>query len=286
MEYLIKNMEFSVKHWAPFPRQFPSAMPVIQITTLMAKDHWVRTTFAECNFSIILRGRGEYLRHGRRWKVEAPCVITQWPGEYLEYGPFLPEETWDEVALVYHASLVPYFRHCGFVQPDRPVWATENPHPVRKLIEELRISGEARASETVVDRVDRICERIILETLLSQHGRPEGDAAFEAAVSEVRHNLGTPIDFEALASRHGMSLSTLRRRWIQALGVPPVQSLQDFRMREACRLLAETWLSIKEIAHSLGYVDELYFSKRFRCSQGLPPSAYRRAYRGRKMSLK
>ncbi|MFA6288621.1 MAG: AraC family ligand binding domain-containing protein [Opitutaceae bacterium] len=69
------------------------------------KTNWMRTDFHVCAFSIILRGRGEFHRLGRLWPVQAPCVITQWPGEYLEYGP-AKGETWDECYIIYKAELM------------------------------------------------------------------------------------------------------------------------------------------------------------------------------------
>ena len=49
-------------------------------------------------------------------------------------------------------------------------------------------------------------------------------------------------------------------------------------MREACRLLAETTRPIKDIAHAVGFADELYFSRRFHGEHGCSPARYRKTY--------
>ncbi|GAB4169233.1 MAG: hypothetical protein Fur0032_07730 [Terrimicrobiaceae bacterium] len=90
------------------------------------------------------------------------------------------------------------------------------------------------------------------------------------------------VDFEQLARRFGFSAITFRRRWMAAFGVPPGKSLQQLRMAEACRLLVESSLQIKEIAVRVGLPDEYYFSRRFRAETGLPPSRYRSLYRLRR----
>ena len=91
MDFLAKFMDIFSKHWAPYPRHFPSPCPLDTMGDYQGKDHRVRLTFATCNFSIILRGRGDFHRKDRLWAVQAPCVITQWPGEALDYGPFVAQ---------------------------------------------------------------------------------------------------------------------------------------------------------------------------------------------------
>ena len=86
-------------------------------------------------------------------------------------------------------------------------------------------------------------------------------------------------DFEELARRHGISASTLRRRWHEALKTTPGRYLLDLRIQKARRLLAETTLQVGEIARESGFEDMLYFSRRFKLETGLAPSLYRRYYR-------
>ncbi len=104
MDGTIKNMDVSIKEWGSYRRCFSSAFPLILIDFIRRKRHWMRHAFGTCNFSLILGGRGEYRRFGRTWLVEAPCVITQLPGEHVEYGPAGTAGTWDELFLMYDAG--------------------------------------------------------------------------------------------------------------------------------------------------------------------------------------
>ncbi len=47
------------------------------------------------------------------------------------------------------------------------------------------------------------------------------------------------------------------------------------KMREACRLLVYTRMSVQQIAYHLGYDDPAYFSRSFHRNLHLAPSAYR-----------
>ncbi len=276
-------MDFSTKHWAPFIRRHPSAFPVASTDYLAAKKNWVRTAFPTCNFSFILRGRGEFHRAGRVSAVESPCVITQWPHEPLAYGP-TPEAdaTWTELYIVYPPDTYARFEAARLLDPLRPVWPIRDLGTFRAQAEELHQLTLAVEPESVADRVDRVCERMILESWLPPTRReaPVGDAAtVHAIAAELRARLAEPAFApEALAVRHGWSPSTFRRRWSEVMPHSPARTLQALRMQAACRLLVESPLPIHQIAGHSGFADEYYFSRRFRIEQGMSPRDYRKAY--------
>jgi AraC-like DNA-binding protein len=247
---------------------------VSTIGFMPGKASRVDWTFHTLNFSFILAGAGTYLWRGRILRVESPAVIQQFPGEKMDYGPDAGT-TWREVYVVYDARCAPRLRSAGHYRPDRPLWAIANAGPV------LRAAAE-REGDGPVDRIDRIAERMVYESLVG--GAP--DAADRAAStiagiqSLARADPGLPHDFEALARRRGLSLTSFRRHWLARVGMPPARWLRGVRMREACRLLAETRLPIGEIARRVGFDDELYFSRRFHADRGMTATAYRRTFSG------
>lgn len=275
MDSVFKNMDSTVKHWAPFPRRFPSAFPIVTTGFLREKDSWVRNTFSVCAFSLILRGSGHLIRQGKTWRVQAPCVFTQWPGDYLEYGP---DETWDELFLIYDVGFMAKLQECRFVDLERPMWPIADVAAANAQIAEMELLVRSSTPELVVDRVDRICERIVLETWLTTRSMADGEQAIHTLLSEVRRDLRKVVDLEQEAAKHGMSLSTFRRRWAAISDIPPARYLQQLRIREACRLLVETNRPIYEIAHDVGFDDEFYFSRRLRKETQMAPREYRKTY--------
>jgi len=271
-------MDFLVKHWGAYARRFPSPLPVANVDFIRNKNHWIRRSFDTCDFSLILRGRGQFNRLGRSWEVVAPCVITQWPGEHVEYGPPMPDETWDELYVVYDAGLMGRLKEARLVDPNKPVWPIHDAAMVHGLVAELSALACSPEPEAVVDRVDRVCERLVLETWLTRPQLEKDAAPLQAVLTEVRRSFATDVDYERLAQRHGMSASTFRRRWAEVMSVPPARYLQELRMREACRMLVETNRAIHEIAGAVGFADELYFSRRFRQELRMAPRDYRKAY--------
>lgn len=130
----------------------------------------------------------------------------------------------------------------------------------------------------VADLVDRVAERAILATWLAPGAPSEQHSSLRAMAISMRQNLAKAWDFDLLAMTSGNSISTFRRRWIEVFGRPPADYLRHLRLAEACRLLAETPLRIKEIASRTGFPDELYFSRRFHLDIGKSPRGYRRMY--------
>lgn len=55
-----------------------------------------------------------------------------------------------------------------------------------------------------------------------------------------------------------------------------LQALTGLRMDRAQRLLLDRELSIKEVAHAVGYGDIHYFTTLFHRHSGMPPATFRR----------
>jgi AraC-like DNA-binding protein len=79
-----------------------------------------------------------------------------------------------------------------------------------------------------------------------------------------------------LGRRVGLSRSALHERFVQLIGVPPMQYLAQWRMQAAARLLLETRASVAAIALDVGYASEAAFARAFKRAVGKPPAIWRR----------
>lgn len=268
-------------HLEPVPRRYPAAAPVAVVCHLPRKQGRVDHRFSGWNFSFILSGGGDFRAAGGPVQtIAAPCVITQKPGRHVAYGP--PEGGWwEELYLIYRAEHGPALHRMGLMEEGRDWWQVGRSGALHPLLRELRsLVGESAAHHA--DRIDRLCERLVLESLLAaSQDEPRGH---EAAIAAIRHLVEIdPLaerDFDALARDHGLSPTHFRRLWNTALGVPPARYRSELLLRRACRELVETRRPIAGIARDLGFADPLYFSRRFRAFTGTSPRAYREAYAG------
>jgi AraC-like DNA-binding protein len=68
---------------------------------------------------------------------------------------------------------------------------------------------------------------------------------------------------------------------MEAYGVSPVQYHRTRRMELAARMLAHSTKSVKEVSASLGYDDQLCFSRDFRKHHGISPRHFRNRWNPR-----
>lgn len=94
--------------------------------------------------------------------------------------------------------------------------------------------------------------------------------------SEVENQLHYPWSIEELAARVHYSPPHFHRICLKYFEQSPKQYLLALRMTRARQLLQGQHLSIKQVAHSLGYFDVSYFSNRFKKHFGVAPGAVQR----------
>ena len=95
------------------------------------------------------------------------------------------------------------------------------------------------------------------------------------AINFIQRNYSGHITVEAIAKHVGINRKYLSSIFKNLLGISTQQYLLNKRMQEATILLTNSDLSIKEIAHSVGYYDPLLFSKMFKKKYGLSPIGFR-----------
>lgn len=98
----------------------------------------------------------------------------------------------------------------------------------------------------------------------------------EKAKAYISTNYSYPITIEDVAAYVGISRSYLFRAFQTYQQQSPKEYLMEFRIRRAAHLLRETGLSIATIAYSVGFENNLYFSKAFKSKMQMSPSEYRK----------
>ncbi|MNE31977.1 Exoenzyme S synthesis regulatory protein ExsA [compost metagenome] len=164
-----------------------------------------------------------------------------------------------------------------------PQWDADE-DPLLPLCRALREEYHNRAREHVA------CSMSLLLTLMIQVLRHEPQArAGEQRLPSRRSQQLTR--FRELVDMHyrahwslgdyagelGLTLTTLGRLCQEHLGMTPMNVINARLVLEAKRALGHSSLSVKEIAHELGFVDVGYFSRFFRKHSGVSPSGFREA---------
>ncbi len=98
----------------------------------------------------------------------------------------------------------------------------------------------------------------------------------ERAKDYIASSYSYPITVEEIAAYTGISRSYLFRSFQTHQQQSPKEYLTAYRIRQACQLLRETDLSVAAVAYSVGFEDNLYFSKAFKKQMQVSPSEYRK----------
>lgn len=138
--------------------------------------------------------------------------------------------------------------------------------------------GSARPMFLEARAIDWLATLLAPDRTQSQLTRRELDRVHEARAILIARSVDPPTLVE-LASEVGTNETTLKRNFKLVFGQPPYAFVLAHRLGVARSMLADTDLSIKEIASAIGYAHASHFSTAFRRQFGITPWQHRR--RGR-----
>ena len=127
--------------------------------------------------------------------------------------------------------------------------------------------------DAIYHTVSIFAEHIASNHMLSSSAHPLG----ELIKQYVRKNLGNKITLSGMSRNLHCSTVTLTETFRREYGITIMQYVLQKRMKMAEGLLSDpnATLSITEIADRCGFLDMEYFSKRFKETHGISPSAWR-----------
>ena len=102
------------------------------------------------------------------------------------------------------------------------------------------------------------------------------DRRIRAVIERLHANLCACTSIAELARSVNMSRGRFCRVFKTEMSQSPSHYIRTLRMREAQRMLSETFLTVKEIRATLGDIDRSHFSREFKNFCGLTPSKFRK----------
>jgi len=122
---------------------------------------------------------------------------------------------------------------------------------------------------------------VTLTDLLMREQRVAGELLpieIQHAKHYMEEHLHESLSVADIATAVGWSHGHLTRSFQLHVGMNPRAFIASRRVERACQLLISSTASVKEIAYSVGFADEHYFSRCFRTLKGMTASAYRDKY--------
>lgn len=227
------------------------------------------------------RGGLELFYDDARQELSGAWFWTAYPGPHIRFHPGAGQRQWEHRYVAFKGPRVNRWIADGlYFEGAQPAPLRDGNETYRVLFDEL-LAQVRRHDRWGTARATNLLERILLELAEARAQPANREAWLEPVLERLTDPTGFDGDYEALAKDCGFSLSTLRRRFRDATGTALHRYALQCRIGEACSLLGETDLPLKQIAEKLGYSDVFFFTRQFRKVMGVPPGAYRTSAQGK-----
>ena len=229
-------------------------------------------TFRTQNFytwHFVMSGRGTLRIYGKTYDVCAGDSFFIPPDEPMCYFPS-PDEPWEYVWFASSGDLMEeYARTVGFSEGE-PLCKCRNFKRIRSCLKKLfdAIASDEGGYFAALSAFYEVMDISTSRTELSEIRR---------VARLIDESFATPgFSVERICKDVGISHSHLLRLFKKAYGVTIIKYVTDKRLSLARELLCTTELSVRSVAYSCGFSDEIHFMKAFKKATGLSCLRYRK----------
>jgi AraC-like DNA-binding protein len=236
---------------------------------------------------LIVRGRGTFILDGTSHTAEPGKLFIVSPGMVIERftDPSDPLEFYFirfSYAFVFEENEMWSFRESNADSfPLQGIHTLQNPPPIINAFDQMNQLMKRRGQVVLMRR--RILFMDILIHIISdfraQMAAGNTTMSIEKTIEYMVNHYYENLTLEELAKMAGLSSSHYSRLFKQYTNYSPIQYLMHLRMDRAKELLILSDYRLKAIAQSVGYDDELYFSRMFKKVVGISPSEYTKAHK-------
>jgi AraC-like DNA-binding protein len=206
-----------------------------------------------------------------------------YPGIAHSYGP-RPGQSWEEYWCIFSGHLPDSYLANGLFSPRSALFTSPEPGGYENLWGTLMRQAEENAP---AERIAAQLLDLIARAASSSRPSPgtvgrKGERLLER-LEEIRHRIASGIgtggfNLVEYAQTTGYSYVHLRRAFTRTYGVSPERYRADLLAAQAKARLLERDTPIKEIAAALEFEDQYYFSRFFKKTTGMSPTAFRQSH--------
>lgn len=207
--------------------------------------------------------------------LEGAWFWPAFPGPRIRFGLAAGADAWDHRYIAFNGTLAQRWMASGLfpTRPQREPAGRDYAAAFDEMLGLVERSGRWQRAKAV-----NLLEGILIDLAIDRAQAALSERWLEYAIDQLAGAAdGFDPDYAAIARGCNMALSTLRRRFRDATGVPLHTFALQCRIDRAREMLGGADLPIKAIADRLGYRDVYYFSQQFRAFAGVSPGAFRRS---------
>lgn len=229
----------------------------------------------------VISGRGYYFVNGEIYTLSGGDTFILYPNTEVKYYADM-EEPWEYAWVGFMGTdAIPVLQATDFTK-EKP-YIIENGPPkklLRKQLEKIyEVKGNSHEAAVAMTGALYTLMALFMQYAKKKETRTEVQLTYvEQAKHYISNSYSYPITVEEVAAYVGISRSHLYRSFQLYQKESPKEYLGRFRIRQACRLLQKTGLSVAAIAYSVGFENNLYFSKAFKKEMQMNPTTYRKKF--------
>jgi AraC-like DNA-binding protein len=241
-------------------------------------------------FAVLLISEGEGVfetRMAKRFRVEAGSLMFVFPGVWHRYRPER-DTGWTERWICFNGELAHRLLELSLLQADVPVRRVADAAFLVQCFEglfEKVLLDPARNSIVLSLHTLGLLGTLIDAAVGSelpgaleyiQHGGPAGDTLVSQALTYIWTRGHKAISIQRIADHIGVTQRTLERRFQQEVGHSIMEEIIRCRLNRAKRLLQETGMRVKTVAHLAGFPSVQRMRVAFTQREHVSPLAFRR----------
>ncbi|MFA9464496.1 MAG: helix-turn-helix domain-containing protein [Velocimicrobium sp.] len=225
-------------------------------------------------FHYILNGRGILNIKGQKYVIAAHHGFIISPNT-LAYYEADKEDPWNYIWVHLDGpKTTEYFQKAGLNAENPKFTPLCYPNSIGSIMHSLLVNYSNELF--CIGKIYELFDCIIKFSITRSPSTVNPQLAYmKTIINFIHFKYNEPIHMDDIAHVCSLERSYMTRLFKNTTGHTPQEYLTSYRMKTACHMLEEEYISIQNIAYSVGYRDPFTFSKAFKRYIGLSPSEYR-----------
>jgi len=226
------------------------------------------------HYLFVLVNSGEAILYGENEiKLKEHDLLVMCPGEKIHYKALTP---WSiQWVGLYGNEIKKYTEKLGITN-NNPVFHVTLYNELVSIMSKIYSLTQKTSTASELMRISLIYNFFSVLFECSDYKYKTDPIA--TAIKIIDYNFNNNITVNSLAESLHLDPSVLTRKFNNKIGISPKKYILNKRLEYAKELLANTNATIFEIANSVGFPDQLYFSRIFKIKEGVSPSEYRKSH--------
>jgi AraC-like DNA-binding protein len=226
----------------------------------------------EYQIVFITKGNGTFKNRQEQYPVKPGTVFILFPGEWHWYSPDI-ETGWHEYWVGFKGDLPDGLIRNGFLKIDQPIHNMGYSDSLINIY--MEIFDLARTESPGYQmRIGALVYLMFVEINGGmQKERPTDNEKIIQRVKFIfNENLYKELNMTSLSADIGVSYKLFKQLFMEYTGLSPYQYFLHLKINKAKELLQSGQHSVKDVAYTLAFTNQYYFSRLFKKKTGSVPS--------------